>query len=144
MRDRLAAVLRDPEAREREPEARVPEVREPVLREPVLREPVLREDALRELVLREEEARAPVLREEVERDRLADDVERERLEDVDRRRDREGRWSRGISVRTMSLTSRPSSDVRNFAIRSSSRRMLRASWAVSRSPTSVAKISIRV
>ena len=54
------------------------------------------------------------------------------------------RSERGISALTSSLTKRVSSASRNLAIRSSSRRMLLASWAVSRSPTSVANASRRV
>jgi hypothetical protein len=56
----------------------------------------------------------------------------------------ERRWSEGISDLTTSLTRRCSSAFRNFAIRSSSRRMLLASWAVSRSPTASASDSSRV
>jgi hypothetical protein len=63
-----------------------------------------------------------------------------------RRRERPepARWSRGISARTSALTSRVSSESRNFAMRSSSRRMDRASCAVSRSPTSVENASSRL
>ncbi len=60
------------------------------------------------------------------------------------RRVPEERWSRGISARTTSLTSRVSSASRNFAIRSSSRRIARASCAVSLSPTSLASVSNRL
>jgi hypothetical protein len=54
------------------------------------------------------------------------------------------RWSRGISAFTTSLTRRFSSASRNLAMRSSSRRIDLASWAVSRSPTSVASASMRL
>ena len=137
-RDRLAVPLRDrvpPVARELE--LRELEEGDPVPREPVPREPEpLREPELRELaLLRELELRDAVPLLVRERDVLPDRLERER---------EVARWSRGMSDRTISLTRRPSSEVRNFAIRSSSRRMLRASWAVSRSPTSAANTSIRV
>jgi len=72
-----------------------------------------------------------------ERDRLVERLERDRRELV-------ARWSRGMSARTTSLTSRPISARRNLAIRSSSRRMLFASCAVSRSPTAVASASMRL
>src|SRR5205807_10616067 len=54
-----------------------------------------------------------------------------------------GRWSRGTCLRTTSLTSRTSSASRYFAIRSSSRRLALASWAVARSPASSANLMIR-
>jgi hypothetical protein len=54
------------------------------------------------------------------------------------------RSSRGTSLRTTSLTRRVSSAVRNFAIRSSSRMIRLASCTVSRSPTSVAKVRMRL
>jgi hypothetical protein len=149
----------------REPVLRDPVLREPVLREPVLREPVLREPELREPELRDDdELREPVLRDPELRDdaelrepvlrdpELRDDdelreVDRERLLELLERlvlRRLVARWSRGISARTISLTRRSSSDERNLAMRSSSRRMLRASCAVSRSPTAVANTSMRV
>jgi hypothetical protein len=79
--------------------------------------------------------RAAVLR---ERDR--------ELDDVDRRPERRGlaRWSLGTSALTRAFTSRGSSPVRYLAMRSSSVRMLLASFAVSRSPTSLANVSMRV
>lgn len=103
-------------------------------------------------VERDDPDREALERPDVERGRFADErlVEslvraRDRLvERVDRERRVVARWSRGISARTTSLTSRSISARRNFAIRSSSRRMLRASWAVSRSPTAVASVSMRV
>src|SRR6187551_1835617 len=55
----------------------------------------------------------------------------------------EGRCSRGMSALTTSLTNRLSSASRNLAMRSSSRRILLANWAVSRSPTSSARASSR-
>ena len=104
-----------------------PEERDELERE----EPELR-DVVRER-LPEALARLPPVR---ERDRLAERLVRE---------DRAvARWSRGMSARTTSLTSRPISARRNLAIRSSSRRMLLASCAVSRSPTAVASVSMRV
>jgi hypothetical protein len=118
------------------------DVRPPLLRDelPLLRDelPLLRDELP---LLRDE---LPLLREDVLRDRLLDPLELDRLRLVLRRERVFVRSSRGISARTTSLTRRPSSESRNFAIRSSSRRMLRASWAVSRSPTSVASVSIRL
>jgi hypothetical protein len=143
-RDRVVPVLRELVLRELE--LRVPELREPVLREPELREPELREPELRDPELRDDaELRELVLRERA-LERLVPPLVPERDRVVVRRERRRvlARWSRGISARTISLTRRPSSDWRNLAIRSSSRRMLRASCAVSRSPTSVAKTSSRV
>lgn len=81
-------------------------------------------------------------------------VDRDRPEDLElllelerrverRRRVVLARWARGTSARTTSLTRRPSSASRNLAIRSSSRLIALASWAVSRSPTASAKIWIR-
>jgi hypothetical protein len=150
--------LRDPELRE--PEVRELEVREPELRELELRDPPLREPELRDLDV----LRAPVLRpldrdallrelvlRALDRDRplLAVDrlVERERVPDrVDARRRRRvvvARCPRGTSARTSSLTSRPSSASRNFAIRSSSRLIAFTSWVVSRSPTASANVWMR-
>ncbi len=60
-----------------------------------------------------------------------------------RRRPVLARWSRGISALTSAFTSRPSSAPRNFVMRSSSRRIDFANCAVSRSPTSVASVSMR-
>jgi hypothetical protein len=111
------------------------DVRPPLLRDEL---PLLRDELP---LLRDE---LPLLREDVLRDRLLDPLELDRLRLVLRRERVFVRSSRGISARTTSLTRRPSSESRNFAIRSSSRRMLRASWAVSRSPTSVASVSIRL
>jgi len=147
-----------------------PPLREPLLRELPLREPLLREllelarelllrelpvlrDLLEEALRRDEPPLALALREplrEVERD---DDARRERdvaraavRREPDRRRERpeSARCSRGISALTTALTSRPSSASRNFAMRSSSRRIDFANWAVSRSPTSVARVSMRL
>jgi hypothetical protein len=74
-------------------------------------------------------------------DALAE-VRRER--DVRRERPESARWSRGISALTSAFTSRVNSASRNFAMRSSSRRIDLASCAVSRSPTSLARVSIRL
>ena len=63
------------------------------------------------------------------------------LEPFARRTDR--RCSRGMSALMTSLTNRFSSASRNLAMRSSSRRILLANWAVSRSPTSSARASSR-
>jgi hypothetical protein len=120
----------------------------PLPLDPLLRlDPLPRED-VRPPLLRDElpllRDELPLLREDVLRDRLLDPLELDRLRLVLRRERVFVRSSRGISARTTSLTRRPSSESRNFAIRSSSRRMLRASWAVSRSPTSVASVSIRL
>jgi hypothetical protein len=96
-----------------------------------------------------DEARDPEeLRDEDEfrdEDELRDDEEDLDAED-DRPPERDGlaRWSRGTSSLTSALTSRGSSADKNFAIRSSSRRVRLASCAVSRSPTSLAKVSMRV
>jgi hypothetical protein len=109
-----------------EPERVEPERVEPEREDPELRD-VVRErlpELLARLLVRE-------------RDRPLERLERERRVLV-------ARWSRGMSARTTSLTSRPISVRRNLAIRSSSRRMLFASCAVSRSPTSVASVSMRV
>ena len=109
-----------------EPERDELERVEPEREEPELRD-VVRErlpEALARLLVRE-------------RDRLVERLGRDRRELV-------ARWSRGMSARTTSLTSRPISARRNLAIRSSSRRMLLASCAVSRSPTAVASVSMRV
>lgn len=67
----------------------------------------------------------------------------ERLRLLDRRRVVVARSERGISVRTTSLTSRPSSASRNFAMRSSSRLIALASCAVSLSPTASANVWMR-
>ena len=55
-----------------------------------------------------------------------------------------GRCARGTSARTTAFTSRSSSASKNLTIRSSSRRIVRASFAVSRSPTSMANVSSRI
>lgn len=109
--------------------ARLPELR--------LLEPRLLEPRLAELLALEPRVRRV---EDVLRDREPD------VEAVDRLRERRGwaRWSLGTSALTSALTSRGSSPVRYLAIRSSSPRMLLASRAVSRSPTSSAKASMRV
>lgn len=76
----------------------------------MLREDVLREVELRELGLREDERDR--LLELLERDRLLVVPVRDRLEEAERReRELDGlvRWSRGISARMTSFTSRPSS-----------------------------------
>jgi hypothetical protein len=91
----------------------------------------------------------PELELERDRDEAEFELERELLgrELLDRRPVRRpplARWSRGISALTTSLTRRFSSASRNFAMRSSSRRIDLASWAVSRSPTSVASASMRL
>jgi hypothetical protein len=130
------------------PELRPPLRDEPLLlrdEPPVLREE-LRDEALRlDPLLRDE---LPLLRDELLlrlRDRVLEPLELDRLRLVVLRRERDlVRSSRGISARTTSLTRRPSSESRNFAMRSSSRLMLRASCAVSRSPTSVASVSMRL
>jgi hypothetical protein len=132
----------------------------PVLREPLFDDPLLlRDDALLlrdeddALLLRDEDDAVllrdePLLPEELLarlRDRLLEPLELDRDRLLALRRERGlARSSRGISARTTSLTSRSSSESRNFAIRSSSRRMLLASCAVSRSPTAVANVSIRL
>ena len=96
------------------------------------------EDDLRELL---RELLLPLVVERVLRER--DEAARLRL-DVERRRPDCARWSRGISFLTRSLTSCGISFSRYRAVFSSSRRMSRASFAVSLSPTSVASVSIVV
>ena len=162
LRDEPEPLLRE------EPELLLRDEPEPLLREePVLRllredpepEPLLREEPVLRL-LREDPEPEPLLREEpvlrlLRDDELLDpDDDRVRLPErpplelrlelrVELDRLLVERSSRGISARTISLTSRVNSALRNFAIRSSSRRMLLASWAVSRSPTSPANVSMR-
>ena len=92
------------------------------------REALLRAEP--ERVLRDVVARA--LREEPEPELDRDDVRfplepPERVDRRERRRVVLARRLRGISARTTSLTRRPSSASRNLAIRSSSRRIPRAS-----------------
>lgn len=80
----------------------------------------------------------------VERDRPdVPELLLERLRLLDRRRVVAARSERGISARTTSLTSRPSSASRNFAMRSSSRLIALASRAVSLSPTASANVWMR-
>ena len=127
---------------------------EPLLlpREDVLRdrddEPLLlpRDEVLRD---RDEEPRD----EEPRDDEAFDDVELDLREDVDellrrdddaRRREPVRRSAAGISSCATAFVSCGISFSRNFAIRSSSRRMPRASFAVSLSPTVSASVSIDV
>jgi hypothetical protein len=128
---------------EREPLDRELPDREPVDRDPLLervplldREPLVEREPLdRELLDREDE-RLVVRPEELElRELLVRLVVRLRLVVA--------RWLAGISARASSLTSRVSSAPRNFAIRSSSRRIDLASWAVSLSPTVSASVRMR-
>jgi hypothetical protein len=136
----------------REPELREPELRdddEPPLRaEPLpLRDAELREDEPRVEALRELELREPLLREDEPLDRVrelppeARELLRERV-DVERRRDAERRSDAGISSVTTAFTSCGISFSRNLNMRSSSRRMVFAIFAVSLSPTAVASASI--
>lgn len=111
---------------------------EPLLRE-LEREEFEREEFEREEADREEFEREDPERAEVERERLPEAPPRLLVRDPDRlllerlvlvlvrERRRVARWSRGMSARTTSLTRRPISARRNLAMRSSSRRMLRAS-----------------
>jgi hypothetical protein len=85
-----------------------------------------------------------LLREDEEPDLPAEDEEEDRLREEDDRRREVERWSEGISVRTTSLVSVAICFSRNLAMRSSSRRMARASLAVSSSPTASASVSIAV
>jgi hypothetical protein len=78
----------------------------------------------------------------LDRDELLEPRERVRLEER-RRRVVVARSDLGTSARTTSLTRRPSSASRNFAIRSSSRLIDFASCAVSRSPTVSANVWMR-
>jgi hypothetical protein len=122
-----------------------------VLREPVAREPLLRElPELRELELRDEPRELPVLRDELERERvpplerpLARELLDERRVVLRRLRVVLARCPRGTSARTTSFTRRASSASRNFAIRSSSRLIPFASCAVSLSPTASANVWMR-
>jgi hypothetical protein len=157
-------LLREPPEPLREPPEPLREPPEPLRDEPeLLREPPEppREepepDALPE-ELERDELEADALRDEPPRGReepAVDPLEscdpRVRLEDragvaPARERDRVvlARCSRGISAFTSSLTRRVCSLSRNLAMRSSSRRMVLASFAVSRSPTSLANASIRL
>jgi hypothetical protein len=95
---------------------------------------------LREPLPEEERDAAEVVRRE--RDDALDELRRD--PDLRPERPEDARWSLGISALTTAFTSRGSSASRNFAIRSSSRRIDLASCAVSLSPTSLAKVSIRV
>lgn len=134
----VGAQLREPErARERlEP----PPLRDDPERDAVERDPVERDDPDRDPVERERlpDAVAREVARERDRlpvDRLEPELELDRELEVDLEleleleRERRGlaRWSRGMSARTTSLTSRPISVSRYLAIRSSSRRMARAS-----------------
>jgi hypothetical protein len=104
----------------------------------------------RELLVRAREpvlrVRDPLLRELALVDRLPDRVVRGR-EVLDRARVRRrvvvARCARGTAARTTSLTKRPSSASRNFAMRSSSRLIAFESCAVSRSPTVSANVWMR-
>src|ERR687896_1375990 len=108
---------RDEDERDREPDDREPDDREPDDREPDDREPDDREPA-------------------VERDRL-DAVRRLRVPPP-------FRSAAGISSRATAFVRVGIWPARNFAIRSSSRRISRASLAVSLSPTVSASVSIAV
>jgi hypothetical protein len=95
---------------------------------------------LREPVREDERDAADAARRE--RDDALAAVRRER--DPRRERPDFARWSLGISTLTTAFTSRVISALRNFAMRSSSRRIDFANCAVSLSPTSIASVSIRV
>jgi len=130
---RVDAVLRD--ELEREPVERDPAERDPAERDPVDRDPLARVDA----VLRDELAREP------DDDALAprpfDELldERRRLGE---RRPPPFRSAAGTSSRATAFASCWICRSRNLAIRSSSRRMPRASFAVSLSPTESANDSM--
>lgn len=124
-----------------EPERDEPDRDEPEREEPDRDRPPDELDRERLLVERLLELDPPVDRDELDRDRPPDELERERLRA--RRRVVVARSARGTSARTTSLTRRPSSASRNFAIRSSSRLIALASCAVSRSPTASAKVWMR-
>ena len=147
--------LREPEVR------RVPDERDALLREVVLRAPDERFRAAEERArVPDERVRDPderVREAELDErvrgpDERAREPERERFEllaaelvrDRDRRRVPVLRCLLGTSARATALASRGIRPSRYFAMRSSSRRMLRASFAVSLSPTAWAKVSIAV
>jgi hypothetical protein len=131
LRERLLEEL------EREPE----ELR----REPPERDDEPREDDEEPLPLRLELLR---LREPLEllrlRDDDPDDDELDRRDDDERRRVADLRSAAGISSCATAFVSCGISFARNFAMRSSSRRMPRAIFAVSLSPTTSASVSIAV
>ena len=112
---------------------------------PLLRDELERDDdeplplPLREELLRDDEP--PLERDELERD---DDDELRLRDEDDRRDDALRRSAAGISSCATAFVSCGISFARNFAIRSSSRLMPRASFAVSLSPTVSASVSIAV
>src|SRR3954447_7252599 len=123
----LGRQLREPERlRDREPD------REPLLddREPFVERARVREPD-RELAFGF--ARDPLL-----------ELVRLRELELRRREPVVGRWSLGTSARATAFASCGMRPSRYFAMRSSSRRMARATFAVSRSPTASAKASIAV
>jgi hypothetical protein len=144
-RERLAPpLLREPELRDDDDPDRDEVERDDPERDAVERDDPDRDAAERDDPDRDAAERDDPDRDAAERERLPEPVVRllvrdrddrllvERLAlalELERERERRGvaRWSRGISARTTSLTSRPSSASRYLAIRSSSRRMLRAS-----------------
>lgn len=122
--------------------------RDELEREPLERDELEREPPERDELERDELRERPL--EELLRDRLLVErpLELERLLDRELLEERRRRLvvalsALGISVRATSLTSRPSSASRNLAMRSSSRLIDLASWAVSRSPTASARVWMR-
>jgi hypothetical protein len=142
---------REPDdAREREPldAEREPDDRDEADREPDEREPDDRDEADREAdereVDREPDDREPDDRDEDDRDAPDRDDDAERDRDERRLRVPPFRSAAGISSRATAFVSCGIWLARNFAIRSSSRRMPRASFAVSLSPTVSASVSIEL